>query len=71
MAGPRVGSLRTSSLIVRNDCKAVVLKGARAGGRRRACGRLSPPAVVRKNNFQTLEPMFANSSQTISDVWYS
>jgi hypothetical protein len=27
--------------------------------------------VVRKNNFQTLEPMFANSSQTISDVWYS
>ena len=24
--------------------------------------------VVRKNNFQTLEPMFANSSQTISDV---
>jgi hypothetical protein len=27
--------------------------------------------VVRKNNFQTLEPMFANSSQTISAVWYS
>jgi hypothetical protein len=26
---------------------------------------------VRKNNFQTLEPMFANRSQTISDVWYS
>ncbi len=25
-------------------------------------------AVVRKNNFQTLEPMFANSSQTISEA---
>jgi hypothetical protein len=28
-------------------------------------------AVVRKNNFQILEPMIANSSQTMSDVWYS
>ena len=33
--------------------------------------KLPVTGVVRKNNFQTLEPMFANSSQTNSDVWYS